>query len=148
MDIRRSGKFCNNRKTFRLSRLEKLLDTRKTLCDIVAGNTARMECTHGKLRTRLTDRLRRNNTDSFTYLYWLTGRHIGAVTLRTDTIMRLTGKDRPDLHLSQCIPVLIHTLLHNQFRTLWRYHMIRFHKDIAILVNNIFTQIASRNTLL
>ena len=40
-------KFSNDRKSLRASCLEKLLDTRKTLCDIAAGNTAGVECTHG-----------------------------------------------------------------------------------------------------
>ena len=55
--------FCDNRKSLGLTRLEKLLDTRKTLCDIAAGHTAGMECTHRKLRTRLSDRLCCNDTD-------------------------------------------------------------------------------------
>ena len=46
----------DNREALGLSRLEELLDTGKTLCDILCvSDTARMEGTHCKLCTGLTD---------------------------------------------------------------------------------------------
>ena len=44
--------FSYDRKSLRASGLEKLLDTRKTLCDISTGYTTTMESTHGQLCTR------------------------------------------------------------------------------------------------
>ena len=46
---------CDESKSLRLSGLEKLLYTGKTLCNIVTCDTTGMECTHGKLCTGLTD---------------------------------------------------------------------------------------------
>ena len=63
--------FSDDRKSLRASGLEKLLDTGKTLCDIAAGNTAGVECTHGQLCTRLTDGLCGNDTNSLSDLYRL-----------------------------------------------------------------------------
>src|SRR5699024_5810788 len=63
-----SGKLCDDRKSLRLSRLEELLHTGKTLRDVIACNTAGMEGTHGKLCTRLTDGLCCNDTDSLSDL--------------------------------------------------------------------------------
>ena len=81
----------DNSKTLWLSRLEKLLHTRKTLCDITTGNTTGMECTHGQLCTGLTDGLGSNNTDSLTDLNGLTRSHVSAVALSADTIVALTA---------------------------------------------------------
>ena len=82
--------FGNNRKTFGLSCFKKLLDTGKTLCDISTSNTSGMEGTHGQLCTRLTDRLSCDDSDRFTNLNSFTGCHVGTITLRTNTDMRLT----------------------------------------------------------
>ena len=54
-DISNTGKLCDNGKSFRFSCLKKLLNTRKTLCNIITCNTTGVECTHRKLCTRLTD---------------------------------------------------------------------------------------------
>ncbi len=88
---RHTAELRDNRQSFRLTRLKKLLYTGKTLCDIVACHTAGMEGTHGKLCTGLTDGLRRNDADSLTDLNRLAGRHIRAVTLRADTHMGTAG---------------------------------------------------------
>ena len=64
--------------------LEQLLHTGKTLCDISAGHAARMESTHGQLRTRFTDRLRGNNAYGLTNLNRLAGGHKGL----SDTALR------------------------------------------------------------
>ena len=80
-----SGDLCDDRKSLRLSCLEKLLDTGKTLCDISTCDTAAVEGSHGQLGTRLTDRLCRDDTDCLTYLYDLTGSHVRAVALRAYT---------------------------------------------------------------
>ena len=77
----------DDRKSFRFSRLEKLLDTGKTLCDISAGNTTGMERTHGQLCTRLTDRLCGNDSDRFTNLYRFSGRHVRTVASCADAVV-------------------------------------------------------------
>ena len=83
---------CDDRKTLRLSCLKKLLDTRKTLCDISTGNTTGMESTHGQLCTWLTDRLCCDDTNRLTNLYRLTGSHVRTITFCADTNLALTGK--------------------------------------------------------
>ena len=50
-DTRNLGK---NRKSLRSTSLEKLLDSRKTLCDITTRDTTGMEGSHRKLSTRWT----------------------------------------------------------------------------------------------
>ena len=49
-----AAELCNNCKSLWLTCLENFLYTRKTLCNIVTGYTTGMECSHGKLCTRLT----------------------------------------------------------------------------------------------
>ena len=94
-----AAKFCNNCKSLRLTCFKKLLDTGKTLCDIITGNTTGMEGTHGQLCTGFTDGLCCNNTNCFTNLNRFTGCHVGTVTFCTDTIVGTTGKNRTDLDL-------------------------------------------------
>jgi len=56
---------CEDSCALGTSALEKFLDTGKTLCDIFRigrSNAAGMECSHGKLCTRLTDRLSSDST--------------------------------------------------------------------------------------
>ena len=57
-----------------------------------------MEGTHGQLGTRLTDGLGRDDSDCLTHLYRLAGGHVGAVTLRADTDVALTGQYSADLN--------------------------------------------------
>lgn len=72
------------------TRLEKFLDTWKTLGDIVTGNTAGMERTHGELSTRLTDGLSSNNTDCLANLDLSMVSQIAPIALNADTKLRLT----------------------------------------------------------
>ena len=72
-------------KSLRLTSLEKLLNSRKTLRNIVTGNTTAMEGSHGKLCTRLTDGLCSDNTYCLADLYSLTCCHVGTITLSTYT---------------------------------------------------------------
>ena len=58
-----TSELCDNCKSLRLSCLEQFLDTRKTLGNIVTCYTTGVEGSHGKLGTRLTDRLSCDNTD-------------------------------------------------------------------------------------
>ena len=83
----------------RLSCLEKLFDTGKTLCDILtACDTARMEGTHGKLCTRLTDGLSCDNTNCFTDSNGHTVGKVGAVALSADAMFCTAVEDGADLY--------------------------------------------------
>ena len=84
-DLSLAAKFSNDCKSLRLSGLEQLLDTGKTLSDIVTCDTTTVEGSHGQLGTGLTDRLCSDDTNCFTYLYGFTGCHVGTVTFCTDT---------------------------------------------------------------
>ena len=147
-DGRFSGELCDDRKSLRLSGLEKLLDTGKTLCDIVAGHTAGMERTHGQLGTRLTDGLCRDDSDCLAYLYHFAGRHVRAVALRADAVLAAAGKDRTDLHFLQRLTVLIHTFLHHALCTAGCDHVILLHKDVAVLIFDILAGYTSCDTVL
>src|SRR5699024_10548598 len=119
-----SGKLCDDRKSLRLSRLEKLLDTGKTLCDIVTGNSSGMGRTHDKLSTRLTDRLRSHNTDSLSDLYNFSGCHVGAVALRAYAVFAAAGKNCTDLDLADRFTALVYALLDHALCTMRCNHMI------------------------
>ena len=148
INIGRSRKLCDNRKSLRLSCLKQLFDTRKTLCDIVTGNASGMERTHGQLGTRLSDRLGSDDADSLSHLYRLSGRHIGSVALRADAAVGSAGEDGTNLDLGQWLAFFIHALLHNEFRALRRNHMVCLHQNVSILIYDILAQVASCNTLL
>ena len=133
-------------KTLRLTCLEKLLDTRKTLCDIITGYTTGMECTHGKLCTRLTDGLSSDNTDSLTNLYRLTCCHVSTITFCTDTDVRLTCQDCTDLN--PCLRTGIHNSLcsHNTCCALRCDHVVCLHDQFTVIIINILTGESSCNT--
>ena len=143
-----SRKLCDDCKSLRLSCLEKLLDTRKTLRDIVTGNSTRMESTHRKLCTRLTDRLCGDDSDRLSNLDWFTCCHVCSITLRTDAKMRFTGQDRTDLHLLDFAAVFIHTFCDDRRRTLRCNHVVCLYNDISFTVADRLTGVASCDTLL
>ena len=91
LDSYNAAKLSDNGKTLWLTGLKKLLNSRKTLCNIAAGNAARMESTHGKLCTGLTDGLCRDDSDCLTNLYRLAGCHVGSIALSAHTDMGLTA---------------------------------------------------------
>ena len=57
-----------------------------------------MERTKRQLCTRFTDSLSSNHTDSLTLLNHATGCEVTAIALHADTLLRLTGEHRTDLH--------------------------------------------------
>ena len=63
----------------------RLLTLPLILFGLSIGNTTNMEGTHRQLRTRFTNTLSRNNTDSHSFFDFRTGRHIHAVTFATNT---------------------------------------------------------------
>ena len=57
--------------------------------------TTNVECSHCKLRTRLTNRLRGHNTNRFTNIHIGSACKITTVTFRTNTvILTFTGQNR------------------------------------------------------
>ncbi len=146
-NLHSSAKLGNNSKSLWLSCLEKLFDTRKTLCDIIAGHTTGMECTHGKLCTRFSDRLCSNNTNCFSYLYRLFCCHVRSITFCTNTNVGTTGKNRTDLNLC-FISCINNCFCIDDTGCSFRCdHMICLYDDLTVIVQNRLTGIAACNTL-
>ena len=145
LNLHHAAKLGNDGKTLWLTGLKKLLHTGKTLCDVAAGHAARMERTHGKLCTRLTDGLCRDDTDSLAHLYRLACRHVGAVTLGAHTDMGLTAEDGTNLHrLASCL--IQH--LHNSCGALRCTHMVSLNHNLScIRVSDGLSDIASCDSL-
>ena len=53
-----------------------------------------MKSTHGQLRSRLTNGLRRNNTNRLTHLNPFQSCHVAAVTFNTNSLFRFTSQTR------------------------------------------------------
>ena len=138
---------CYNSKTLRLSRLEKLLDTGKTLCDISSGHASGMECTHGQLGTRLTDGLCRDDAYGLSYLYRLSGRHVGAVALRADADTGTAGQRGTDTDFLERLSVFIHAVFYDCGRTFRSNHMVCFHDHVSIFIADGLRRKTSGNTL-
>ena len=76
--------------------LEQLLNTGKTLGDIVAGNAAGVEGTHGQLRARFADGLGRDDADGLTKIDLLGGGQVHAVALGAHAAAGLAAQHRAD----------------------------------------------------
>ena len=107
-----------------------------------------MERTHGKLCTRLTDRLCSHDTDSLSDLYDFAGRHVGAIAFRTYAVLAAAGKDRTDLNLADRFSALIHTLLDHALCTARCDHVVLLHEHIAVFVFDILAGETSCDTIL
>ena len=80
--------FSHNGKALGLSCLKQLLNTRKTLGDILAArDAARMERTHGKLCTGLADRLSGDDTYSLADCNGLTVSKVSSVALAAGAVL-------------------------------------------------------------
>ena len=66
----------------------------QTVRDVLAGDTAGVERTHGELRARLADRLGRDDADGLAEIGDLAGGQHAAVALRADTRHRLAREHR------------------------------------------------------
>ncbi len=84
------------RQALRLARLEQLDDTRQTVRDVRAGDTAGVERPHRQLRARLTDRLGGDDPDRVTDLRELAGRERAAVARLAHAGRRLALQHRTD----------------------------------------------------
>ena len=147
-DAYHTWNLCDDRKTLRLPSFKKLFDTRKTLCNITAGHTACMECTHGQLCTRLTDRLGCNNPYRFTYLYRFAGSHIRSVTLRADTYFAAASQNSTDFHFLNGSACLADTFTHDTGSTLRCNHMVRLNQNFSVFIADCLTGISSGDTFL
>ena len=138
-----SAELGDDRKSLRLTSLEQLLDTGKTLCDIAARDTAGVECSHGQLCAGLTDGLCRDNTYRFTYLDHFAGSHVGAVALRADSHVRSAGQDGTDLKSFDPASALVHASLEDRCSTAGSDHVILLNNDVAISILDIFADNAA-----
>ena len=118
------------------------------MCDIAAGNTTGMESTHGKLCTWFTDRLRSNNTNSFTNLYRFTCCHVCAVTFCTNTDVAFTGKNCTDFNCIVRLAFCIYTFIYYTSSTFWCNHVVCFHDNISVFILNCLAGETSCNTFL
>ena len=141
-----SSKLRDNSQTFWLSGLKQLFHTGKTLCNIATSHAACMECTHGQLSSRLTNGLSRNNSNGLAYLNWLSGSHIGSVTLGTNPDVGFAGQHSTNLHR---IPALFLQNSHNLCRPFGITHMIRLYNHLScIRVCDRLCNISTGNPLL
>ena len=92
-----AGDLGKRRHLLRLARLEQLLDAGKALRDIVAGDAAGVERTHGQLRARLTDGLGGDDADRLAGVDRLADGQVDTIALGADTAARLAGHDAADL---------------------------------------------------
>ena len=133
-------------KTLGLARLEELLDTGKTLCDITACHASGMEGSHGQLRTGLSDGLSGYDADRLAYLHCLTRSQVGAVALRAYAVVASACQDRPDLHR---VSVVMLENLHDPCGSLGSHELIFLHYGLAGLgIHDILGKIPARHTLL
>ena len=98
-----AGYFGKHRHFLGLACLEKLLDTGKTLSDVVARNAAGVEGTHRKLSTGFADGLCGNDADGLARIDGLADRKVYAVAPCADAGACLTGKDAADKHLLDAV---------------------------------------------
>ena len=92
-----AAEFRNDCSLLRLSCLEQLLDSGKTLGNIASRHTAGMEGSHGKLCTGLTDGLSGYDTHSLADVDGLGVGKVGAVAVRAYAVACLTLEDGADV---------------------------------------------------
>ena len=91
--------FTDNCKMFWFTSFKQFFNTRQTLCNIFRTcNTACVECSHGQLSTRFTDRLCCNNTNCLTNINRFSVCQVGTVTFFTNTVFCCTVKNRTNFN--------------------------------------------------
>jgi hypothetical protein len=80
-----------------LAGLEQLLDTGKALGDVVAGDAAGVEGTHGQLGAGLADGLGGDDADGLAGVHGLAGGQVDAVALGAHAALGLAGEHAADL---------------------------------------------------
>ena len=85
--------FADLSKSLRLTSFKKLFNSRKTLSDVSAGNTAGVEGSHGELSTGFTDGLSSDDTYGLADVDLFTCSQVSAVALSADTCLGVAGHD-------------------------------------------------------
>src|SRR5699024_2551494 len=116
--------FANNGFSFWITRFELLLNTRQTLCNIIASYTTGMERSHRQLRSWFTDGLSSDNTNRFAYFNFFTCSKVPAVALLAYTMFCIALEDRADGHF-------FNTCFHNLFSLVFCYDFIGSDDDFA-----------------
>ena len=122
--------------------LEQLLNTRKTLCNILCTcNTAGVEGTHGKLGARLAYRLSRNYADSLARGNRFAGCKVSAVALLAHAVVAVAGKHRAYLNAFD-------SGVNNFLGALARNHILMRPDNLAgIRINSVMEQISALKAL-
>src|SRR5205823_13375085 len=115
-DLHRSVDLADDGEALRDARLEQLLDAWQTHGDVLAGDAAGVERTHGQLRARLADGLRRDDADGLADLHQLAGGEIAAVALAADAELGVARLWRAhtqlrDLSLADALADLVRDLV-------------------------------------
>ena len=84
-----TGRLGQSGRALRRAGLEQLDHTRETVGDVLTRDTTGVERTHGQLRARLTDRLRRDDADRLAHVDELAGGEHRAVAAAADPRGRL-----------------------------------------------------------
>ena len=93
-----SGDVGHQRRALRGAGLEQLDHAGQTVGDVLTRDTTGVERTHRELGSRLTDRLRGDDTDRLAEIGDLAGREHAAVAARAHTRHRLAGEHRTHTH--------------------------------------------------
>src|SRR5205823_2160913 len=100
-----------------------------------------MEGSHGQLRARFTDGLRRDHADRFPAFHQLAATEVASVAFDTDTTARFARQDRPYLHP-------IEPRLNNRKDPLLGEFFIDIHDQLARYgVSDVFSSNAAEDTL-
>src|SRR5687767_9387980 len=100
-----------------------------------------MKCPHGQLCARLTDRLRRDDPNSFAYLHHIASGEIAAITHGAYPTLELACEYRTDLNP-------LDTSIFNALDSILINDRIARHKDVAIVrINNILGGYSPKHAL-
>ena len=132
IDRNRTGNLREDSHLLRSACFKQFFNTGKTLCDIVTGNTACVESTHGQLCARFTDGLCGNNADCFPGIGRKSGSQIDAVAACADAGSRFTGQNRADKYF-------VYTVFFKNLCIFRFQHMLRIKEQLsAFRVSNGF----------
>src|SRR6185437_6365557 len=104
------------------------------------SRAADMERTHGKLRARLADGLRRNDTDRFAALHHTAGGQVAAVAEAAHAALRFARQHRTNLH-----PLDTGRL--NRASQLFRDFLVYFDDHVVFVVALIFKRHAAHDAV-
>ena len=94
-----SVSFADLCQSLRLTCFKELFYSGKTADDVIACNSAGVECSHGQLCTGFTDGLSCDDTNSFADVHRFICGQVSSVALSADTCSALAGHDGADSYL-------------------------------------------------